>query len=945
MSTPTPSQEDLQKYLHATSALEATRSQLSELEQSEAVGIYQKQLALLQRRLLSEPQAFRDMFISDGSRAMVWEFQQEELGAEFTRTLWNQLLRNDDMSLVVMRFIWNVPLKLKRKFIKAIDQHLSDKYPMFKGLSNDWPANNSIPPYMRDADERSRDFGLVNQGYLGYTNLGLNAREVDLLVWLEALRDKQCEEKPCEIGEPIPGKSENKGGCPVKIHIPQMLELLGTGRFREAMELIESCNPLPNVTGRVCPQELQCQGVCAHQKRPIEIGQIEWYLPQREKLVNAEGIAAKFADLPDPWAKAAKPPIAVVGSGPAGLINAYLLAAEGYPVTVFEAFHTLGGVLRYGIPEFRLPNELIDDVVGKIEALGGKFVKNFVVGKTATLGDLKKAGFWKIFVGTGAGLPRFMNVPGEHLLNVMSANEFLTRVNLMQGAAEGYETPLPECKGKNVMIIGGGNTAMDAARTARRLGGNVTIVYRRTQSEMPVRVEELHHALEEGIQLKVLRAPCEFIGDDKTHFVKGAKLDIIELGAPDASGRRSPVASGKTEIMETDLAIMALGNTANPIIKDSEPTLKTTKWGTIDIVSKGSQQTSLDGVYTGGDAQRGGSTAIRAAGDGQAAAREIVGDIDMTTGEIRRMVMAAKNYTQLGAAPFTILEKFELADKIVEFTVSAPLIAKTARAGQFVRVLPWDKGELIPLTLADWDEKAGTITIVVQAMGTSSIAINNMKVGESFSGIAGPLGLPSELHRYEGDQTVVFTAGGVGLPPVYPIMREHLRKGNHVTLISGFRNADLLFWTKEDERVGKLQAEFPEHLAVIYTSNDGSFGIKGFVTDPLEMLLQQNQKGKGRKIAEVVTIGPPLMMRAVSDLTRGYGTKTVASLNSIMVDATGMCGACMVPVNVEGKLVRKHACIDGPEIDAHAIDWDKFLPRFNQFKPQEKASMVKHGFA
>ena len=271
--------------------------------------------------------------------------------------------------------------------------------------------------------------------------------------------------------------------------------------------------------------------------------------------------------------------------------------------------------------------------------------------------------------------------------------------------------------------------------------------------------------------------------------------------------------------------------------------------------------------------------------------------------------------------------------------------AAGARAGQFVRVLPWDKGELIPLTLADWDEKAGTITIVIQAMGTSSIAINAMKVGEALAGIAGPLGLPSELHHFDANQTVVFTAGGVGLPPVYPIMREHLRLGNHVTLISGFRNADLLFWTKEDERVGRMQAEFPEHLAVIYTSNDGSFGIKGFVTDPLATLLQQNQKGEGRKIGEVVTIGPPLMMRAVSDLTRSYGVKTVASLNSIMVDATGMCGACMVPVNVEGKLVRKHACIDGPEIDAHSIDWDKFLPRFGQFKKQEQESKVRRGFA
>jgi glutamate synthase (NADPH/NADH) small chain len=252
---------------------------------------------------------------------------------------------------------------------------------------------------------------------------------------------------------------------------------------------------------------------------------------------------------------------------------------------------------------------------------------------------------------------------------------------------------------------------------------------------------------------------------------------------------------------------------------------------------------------------------------------------------------------------------------------------------------------LIPLTLADWDAKAGTITLVVQAMGTSSIAMNKMKVGEAFTGIGGPLGQPSKLHRYEGNQTVAFAAGGLGLPPVYPIMREHLRMGNHVTLIAGFRNADLLFWTGDDERVADLKAEFGDQLEVIYASNDGSFGEKGFVTVPLERLLRENAEGKGRKIAEVVAIGPPLMMRAVADLTRPFGVKTVASLNSIMVDATGMCGACMVPVTIDGKMVRKHACIDGPELDAHIIDWDKFLPRFNQFKAQEQESKVRHGFA
>ena len=938
------SQDDLQRYREASHALDATRSQIEALEQTAAVGTFNKQMDLLRRRLLNDPQAFREMFISDGAAAIVAEFKQDELSPEFIRTFWDLLLRDDDMSKVLMRFVWGVPLGLKRKFVKALDLHLSDRYPMFKGLSQNWPAESFIPPYIRSPEERSVDFGLVNQGYLGYMNLGYSAREVDLIVWLEVLRDKQCDEKPCEVGLHVPGKFEPKGGCPVKIHIPEMLDLLGNGRFRQAMELIENCNPLPNVTGRVCPQELQCQGVCAHAKQPIEIGQIEWFLPQREKVVDPDGIAARFAGFPDPWEKAEKPPIAVVGSGPAGLINAYLLAVEGFPVTVFEAFHALGGVLRYGIPEFRLPNELIDDVVGKIRLLGGKFVSNFVVGKTATLQDLRNAGFWKIFVGTGAGLPRFMNVPGEHLLNVMSANEFLTRVNLMQGLREDYETPLPETRGKEVIIIGGGNTAMDAARTARRLGGNVTIVYRRTKSEMPARVEELHHALEEGIQLKVLRSPCEFVGDDKTHFVTGAVLEVMALGEPDASGRRSPVATGEKELMHADLVIMALGNDPNPIIKDSEPSLKTTKWGTIDLGSKGSQKTSLDGIYSGGDAARGGSTAIRAAGDGQAAAREIVGDIDLSTDEIRGRVDKARAYSHLGASPQTILEKIELTPGIVEFIVHAPLIARAARAGQFVRVLAWPNGELIPLTLADWDAKAGTICLVVQGMGTSSIEINRMQVGEAFAGIAGPLGLPSELHHYDPKkQTVVFTAGGVGLPPVYPIAREHLRLGNHVTLISGFRSADLLFWTKENERVGKLQAEFGDRLDVIYTSNDGSFGVKGFVSGPLEEMLKDGKTSKGREIAEVVTIGPPLMMRAISDLTRPYGVKTVASLNSIMVDATGMCGACMVPVNIEGRMVRKHACVDGPEIDGHIIDWDKFLPRFNLFKPQEQASKAKHG--
>jgi glutamate synthase (NADPH/NADH) small chain len=937
----TSPQDDLRRYLGAKDTLNATADEVEGLEGSAGVETFKQQLGLLKRRLVEDPSSFRDLFIEDGIAAAAWEFQQSELSDEFVEALWGILTSDGDASTVFMRFIWSLPVRQKRTFIRGIDRVLSDRYPMLKGLSAQWPANVALAPYVREPDVRAEDFDLVNKGYLGYMDLGLTAREVDVLVWLEVLRDKQCEARPCEVGKLIKGTDERIGGCPVRIHIPEVLDRIGHGDFRGALEVIQGANPLPDVTGRVCPQELQCQGSCIL-KVPMSIGQIEFFLPQREKLLFPDAAKEHFAGFPNPWEQGTKPPIAIVGSGPSGLINAYLLAVEGYPVTVFEAFHQLGGVLRYGIPEFRLPNDLIDDVVEKIRLLGGQFVMNFVVGKTATLQDLRDAGFWKIFVGTGAGLPRFMNVPGEHLLNVMSANEFLTRVNLMQGLKEEFETPLPEIKGKEILIIGGGNTAMDAARTSRRLGGNVTIVYRRGRSEMPARVEELHHALEEGIALKPLAAPTEFVGDD-TGFVKAAIVDQMELGEPDASGRRAPMSTGVTERINADLVIMALGNSANPIIKDSEPRLATSKWGTINLDHEGSQQTTLEGVYTGGDASRGGSTAVNAAGDGQSAAREILGDLDMPLAQVPDLVSKAHAYTQRSLTASTIVAKRQLSDGIVEFTVRAPVIADSAKAGQFVRVLPSDGGELIPLTIADWDAKAGTICLVIQGMGTSSILMNKMEVGEAFSGVAGPLGLPSHVERYSDDKTVVFTAGGLGLPPVYPIARAHLELGNHVTLIAGFRSENLMFWAGEGERVTELKATYGDLLDVIYATNDGSLGYKGFVTGPLEEMLEANKIGKGRPLAEIVTIGPPFMMRAVSDLSKPYGVTCVASLNSIMVDATGMCGACMVPVEIEGKPVRKHACIDGPELDSHIIDWDKFLPRFNLFKSQEKDSMDRHG--
>lgn len=909
-----------------------------------AMSLTQAQQDLLLQRMQQDPQRFQQMVIEESQQAIQNMLKSGKLTQAFTEKLWELLLANNDLSTALQRYLWRITLKQKRAFIKGVDAHLSDRYPMFKGLSEGWPGKNNIPPYVRPADERSKDFDLVSQGYLGYMGLGYSLREVELFVWLEVLRDKQCEDSPCETGitqcneqgEPIEG-SENDGGCPVKIHIPAALNLMGEGKFKDAFELISSANPLPNVTGRVCPQELQCQGVCTLNERPIEIGQLEWFLPQRDKLVSEDGDAPAVCN---PWAVATKPPIAVVGSGPSGLINAYLLATAGHPVTVFEAFHELGGVLRYGIPEFRLPNQLIDDVVAKIKALGGRFVTNYIVGKTATLADLKRAGFARVFVGTGAGLPRFMNVPGEHLLNIMSANEFLTRVNLMHANQDDYETPLPEVKGKEIMIIGGGNTAMDAARTARRLGGNVTIVYRRRQQEMPARVEELHHALEEGIKLKELRGPSEFFGD-KHHVLASAQLEVMALGEPDASGRRRPQATGEQELMKVDLAIMALGNNSNPIVKDAEPDMDFSKWGTV-VLNEDSQETSLEGVFSGGDATRGGSTAIKAAGDGQAAAREIMNKLEFNPAEVKSLVASASEYTDIGQTKPEIVQRRQLTDGIVEFTIKAPLIAKSAQAGQFVRVLADPKGELIPLTLADWNEADGTIVLVIQSLGSSSKIINAMQEGDCLAAIAGPLGQASHVVKQHDKSRVVFTAGGVGLPAVHPIMRAQLEMGNQVTLITGFRGLDFSFWTEPGGRVETLRSQFPDQLEVIYASNDGTLGIKGFVTMPLEEMLIANRDNVGEPIAEVITIGPPMMMRAVSDMTLAYQVPCVASLNSIMVDATGMCGACMVPVMEEGKLVRKHACVDGPELNSHVIDWDKFLPRFNQFKPQERQSEIDH---
>jgi glutamate synthase (NADPH) small chain len=404
-------------------------------------------------------------------------------------------------------------------------------------------------------------------------------------------------------------------GCPVGIYIPKFVKYIEKGEFLEAAKTLKETSALPAVCGRVCPQEKQCEAQCVHlkmKKEAVAIGHLERFAADYERESGNISVpeVAPSNDIK----------VAVVGSGPAGLAFAGDMAKLGYEVVVFEALHEIGGVLKYGIPEFRLPNEIVDVEIHNLQAMGVHFVTNCIVGKTISIQDLKDEGFQGIFVGSGAGLPRFMNIKGENLVGVMSSNEYLTRVNLMDAASEDSDTPV--FKGKKVAIIGGGNTAMDSVRTARRLGaGHAMIVYRRSEEEMPARLEEVKHAKEEGIDFMTLRNPIEYIGNEQgrvTHMV----LQVMELGAPDASGRRSPVeVPGKTETIEVDEVIVSVGVSPNPLIPQSVQGLQVSKWGTVIVNENTMQSDEVPIIFAGGDIVRGGATVILAMGDGRKAAK------------------------------------------------------------------------------------------------------------------------------------------------------------------------------------------------------------------------------------------------------------------------------------------------------------------------------------
>ncbi len=447
-----------------------------------------------------------------------------------------------------------------------------------------------LPMPEQDPDVRNHNFQEVA---LGYT---------PEMAVEEAGRCLQCKKPLCV------------SGCPVNVHIPEFIAKVAEGDFKAAYEIIYQTNGLPAVSGRVCPQESQCESLCVRGKKgePVAIGRLErfvadWY---RENVTE----------------KAEKPAsngikVAVVGSGPAGLTCASDLGKLGYEVTIFEAFHTPGGVLVYGIPQFRLPKEIVRNEVEGILDLGVELSLDTVVGKTITIDELFEMGFQAVFVGSGAGLPMFMGIPGETLNGVYSANEFLTRVNLMKAYLEEYDTPIKHSR--SVAVVGGGNVAMDAARCAKRLGAeHVYVVYRRSEAEMPARAEEIHHAKEEGIEFHLLNNPTQILSDGKGS-VAGMECIRMELGEPDESGRRRPVeVPGSEFVLEVDTVIMSLGTTPNPLIRSTTPGLETNRKGCL-IVQEDTMETTRKGVYAGGDAVTGAATVILAMGAGKKAAAAI----------------------------------------------------------------------------------------------------------------------------------------------------------------------------------------------------------------------------------------------------------------------------------------------------------------------------------
>ncbi|MEA3350105.1 MAG: NADPH-dependent glutamate synthase [Chloroflexota bacterium] len=450
----------------------------------------------------------------------------------------------------------------------------------------------------QDAQERIHNF---NEVALGYT------KEQALL---EASRCIQCKNQPCVAG------------CPVEVAIPDFIALIAEERFEDALSKVKETNVLPAICGRVCPQETQCEEVCAMGRvkgsSPVAIGRLERFVADWGMAHEDEAPVEDEQDIDTKVSKKKK--VAIIGAGPAGLTCAGELAKFGYDVTIFEALHKTGGVLVYGIPEFRLPKEIVRKEISMLTDLGVKIKVNTIIGKLFTVDDLREMEFEAFFAGVGAGLPAFLNVPGMEYNGVLSANEYLTRVNLMKAYDSDYDTPVD--KGQRVAVLGGGNVAMDSARTALRLGAEKSmIVYRRSEKELPARHEEYEHAVEEGVEFHLLRNPTEILGDEDG-FVKGMEVIKMELGELDDSGRRRPIARPGTEyVLDTDMVIVAIGARANPVMTKNTPGLKLNQWNYIEVDAN--MQTSIPDIFAGGDIVTGAATVISAMGAGRKAAENM----------------------------------------------------------------------------------------------------------------------------------------------------------------------------------------------------------------------------------------------------------------------------------------------------------------------------------
>lgn len=481
----------------------------------------------------------------------------------------------------------------------ALDERAQTTLAQIAGRELKIKERRAIPPQEMPAQDPVERCTNMREVALGYTEAQLR---------VEAARCEQCRNPVCIKG------------CPVAIDIPAFIAAAGRGDYRESLDIIKEASLLPAICGRVCPQESQCQARCTvgialkDVRKAVSIGRIERFVADWGR---EHGTARPPQVKPETGKR-----VAVIGSGPAGITAAADLRKEGHEVTVFEAFHKPGGVMIYGIPEFRLPKDIVHDEIDMLRRMGVRIETNFLIGRTRTLAELlEEDGFDAVFIGTGAGLPRFMNVPGENLVGVFSANEYLTRANLMK-AYDSEHATTPIYPSQRVAVIGGGNVAMDAARMARRLGARqVTIVYRRTENEMPARIEEIEHAKEEGIHFLLLASPIEILANDKGR-VAGMVVTRYQLGEPDESGRRRPVRiEGSKLAMTVDTVIVAIGNDSNPLLSRATPELETTERG--NIITDETGKTSMDRVYAGGDIVLGSATVILAMGEGRRAAASI----------------------------------------------------------------------------------------------------------------------------------------------------------------------------------------------------------------------------------------------------------------------------------------------------------------------------------